>query len=224
VRILLPLAILLFLVGCATPPRVTLPATCNDKDFASPAGLEGSCKKMVCVDGKPALVDDVFQTAPVDDWAEEKYCAFHLVNCTIARDIKKKVVKWTEGIADAKTYWDRKSLHNGAGDAARHLYAGCLLAQELGPAAARDILNTHEEDSGHELFGKKGETGNPCCEKLMDLYNNEIGISLATRPGTCEDKVLAALPRSRYSVCPPAKPGENGKNPVGPTQPQPGGR
>jgi Domain of unknown function (DUF6973) len=174
---------------------------------------------MVCAGGKAVLVDDMDQTAPVNDWAEETYCLVHPVNCVVANRVKKEVVKWTEAIADARTYWDRKSLHNGRGDAARHLYAGCRLAEELGPDAARDILRAHEDDSGYEPFGKnKGETGNPCCEKLMDLYNNEIGITLATQPGTCQEKALGALNLARYSVCPPGKASPNAghANPAGP--------
>lgn len=208
---LLPIAILLFLAGCAAAPRMPPPHACNEKEF-TPADLSGSCKKQVCVNGQTTLVEDLSQTAPVDDWAEEKYCLRHPYNCSKAGDIKKQVVKWTEALADEKTYWDRRSLHNGLGDAARHLYAGCLLAQELGPDAARDILSTHEEDSGHQPFGKKGEPSNPCCEKVMDLYNNEIGIALATQPGACEEKVLGALKLARHSICPPGRASQNAEH------------
>ena len=200
-KIFFSITILLLISGCTTTTHPVVSTSCKDSDFVSSQPVLADCQKEICKDGKVVLEEDLIRAAPVDDWAEEKFCLLHLINCYKAYVIKQKVVKWTETIADEKKYWDRKSLHNGIGDGARHLYAGCLLAKEFGSDFARKTLLVHEEDSGHMAFGKKGETNNPCCEKMMDIYNNEIGISLAGKPGTCEEKVLSSLSLLRYSLC-----------------------
>lgn len=206
------LAVMVFIIsGCAASIRSVNSNTCTDDSFVS-QNAPHDCKKEVCINGKIASIEDLTETASVDDWAEEKFCLLHPINCYKAYVIRKKVVKWTEDIADEKKYWDRKSLHNGTGDEARHLYAGCLLAEQLGADFARKVLAVHEEDSGYLIFSHKGGTGNPCCEKAMDLYNNEIGISLADKTGTCEEKVLNSLHLARHYSCEEKKESESSSN------------
>lgn len=192
-------AMLSIISGCVASTRSLNSGACIDDSFVS-QNTPGDCKKEVCINGNIVSIEDLSQAAPVDDWAEEKFCLLHPINCYKAYTIKK-TSKWDQNMADLGKYWGRKSLHNGLGDAARHTYLMCIFAEQFGVDFARGLGVAHEEDSGYLIFSHKGGTGNPCCEKVTDLYNNEIGILLAGKPGTCEDKVLNSLHLLRYSLC-----------------------
>lgn len=193
-------AVIIFMIsGCATSTHSINSGTCIDNTFV-PQNIPNDCMKEVCINGKIVRIEDVSQTAPTDDWAEEKFCLRHPFNCYKVYAIKK-ASKWDQKIADSGKYWDRKSLHNGLGDAARHAYLTCMFAERFGVDFARELGIAHEKDSGYLVFSHKGGTGNACCEKIMDLVNNEIGIMLANKPGTCEDKTLNSLHLLRYSLC-----------------------
>jgi len=56
------------------------------------------------------------------------------------------------------------SLHNGNGDAFRHLYWNFLMTRSIGEAAASNWANAHEAGPN-----------NPPLEKAMDLFNNDYG-------------------------------------------------
>jgi hypothetical protein len=88
------------------------------------------------------------------------------------------------------------------GDAVRHVFIMCRVAERLGGEFARGLGVAHEDDSGYLTFSRIGGPYNPCCEREMDLFNNEVGIALAAEPGVCEDKVFSALERLRHSRCP----------------------
>jgi hypothetical protein len=98
-------------------------------------------------------------------------------------------------------FWDRSSLQSGLGDAARHAYLGCTLAERFGGTFAKGLLDAHEEDSSVMFGFGTGAAGNRCCDKIMDLNNNRIGMELAGQPGNCEEKVMSSLPRLRHSLC-----------------------
>jgi hypothetical protein len=83
-----------------------------------------------------------------------------------------------------------------------------MLAEQFGADFARGLSSAHEEDSEYLIFFRKAAPGNPCCEKIMDLHNNEIGILLADQPGSCEEKVLASLHLLEYSLCTDDKSGD----------------
>jgi hypothetical protein len=197
------LAILLCLTGCsATLPTVTPDSSVNCSTFTGepPQNAPDDCRKEICVDGSLTSIEDLTETAPVSDWAEETFCFFHPIDCIGALSVKKHVRKWEQDMVNAG-FWDRASLQSGLGDAARHAYLGCMLSEQFGNKFAKDLLDAHEEDSS-VMFGFGTRTGgNRCCDKLMDLYNNQIGMELAGQTGTCEKKVMNSLHRLRHSLC-----------------------
>lgn len=192
------IAIILALSGCAAPTLSLKSDSCDVAGFTPSRNVYGLCKKEVCQDGKVVWLEDLTQTAPVDDWAEERFCLRHPINCYRAYALKRKTEQWQKGL-DGK-YWTEK--RNGLGDAARHAHLTCVLAERFGADFARGLSTAHEEDSEYLIFFRKGAPGNPCCEKVMDLHNNEIGILLAGKPGSCEEKVLTSLHLLRHSLCP----------------------
>ena len=159
----------------------------------------GVCQREVCRDGKVDLAEDLDALAPVDDWAEERFCALRPFSCLQAYRMKKEADRWLKTLEG--THWDKKQVRYGVGDAVRHAYLMCLYAQRFGAEFARGLGIAHEADSGYRMFSRMGEPSNHCCERHMDLYNNEVGISLAGRPGSCEEKVLAASHLLRHSIC-----------------------
>ena len=202
-RVLL-LAALLWLAGCssirpAIPPVDTVSCSA-DPGKPVPQNAPDDCRKEVCVAGRLASIEDLTETAAVSGWAEEAFCLFHPMDCFAALSVKKHVRQWEQDKAQAGL-WDRASLQSGLGDAARHAYLGCLLTEQFGASFARGLLDAHEEDSGAMFGFGTASTGNRCCDKLMDLYNNRIGMELAGQPGACEFKVLHSLQRLRHSLC-----------------------
>lgn len=198
-KIVFLVAMIFIVSGCAASIRSINSNVCTEDSFA-PQNVPNDCKKEVCMNGKIMGIEDLTETSSVDDWAEEKFCLLHPINCYKAYTIKK-TSQWNQNMADLGKSWERKSLHNGLGDAARHAYLMCIFVEQFGVDFAKGLGVVHEEDSGYLIFSHKGGIGNPCCEKVTDLYNNEIGIMLAGKPGTCEDKVLNSLNLLRYSLC-----------------------
>jgi len=192
------IAIVFAVSGCATPTLSLKSDSCDVASFTPSQNVHGLCKKEVCQDGKVVRVEDLTQTAIVDDWAEERFCLRHPIACHKAYALKQKTEQWQEGF-DGK-YWAKE--RNGLGDAARHAYLVCVLTEHFGADFARGLSTAHEEDSEYLIFFRKAAPGNPCCEKVMDLHNNEIGILLAGKPGSCEEKVLTSLHLLLHSLCP----------------------
>jgi hypothetical protein len=192
------IALSLALSGCAGPTLSVKSDSCDVASFTPSRKVYGLCKKEVCQDGKVVWVEDLTQTAPVDDWAEEKFCLRHPFKCYGAYGLKRKTEQWQKEL-DGK-YWPEK--RNGLGDAVRHAHLACVLAERFGADFARGLTAAHEEESEYLIFFRKGAPGNPCCEKVMDLHNNEIGIGLAGKSGSCEEKVLTSLHLLRNSLCP----------------------
>jgi hypothetical protein len=171
-------------------------SSCAPDDSQTPQQkAPDDCKKEVCQGGSVKTVEDTTETAPTDDLAEEKFCVFHVPSCLKANSLAHDALAWARQQADLG-FWSLQSLHNGIGDAARHAYWNCLMATELGAGLAEGISNAHEEDSGSSFYDGNPQ-GNPCGEKLMDLFNNAFGRGLAGQPGMCEQKVLNSLPSLR---------------------------
>lgn len=191
--------LILITSGCAPSVILIKEGVCADDGATLLQYATDDCMREVCVNNKIVSVEDLTETAMVDDFAEEKFCLFHPINCYKAYTIKNKLLQWEQDMAGL--YWDRKSLQNGLGDAARHAYMTCMLAEELGVDFARRLGDVHEKDSGYMLFSSKGGTGNPCCEKVMDTHNNEVGLMLSGMTGTCGEKVLNSLHLLRHSLC-----------------------
>ncbi len=193
---------LLLLGGCAASPGPRPSDACDAASFVAPRPA-AACGTEVCRGGKVSIVEDLTLMSPVDDWAEEKFCLRHPLDCLRAYPLKDKTEQWQKSLMGK--YWTKKDIRNGLYDAARHAHLMCVYAERFGADFARGLGIAHEEDSEYLIFSRKGAPSNPCCEKVMDLYNNEIGIMLATRPGSCEDKVLGSLHLLRHSLCEPEK-------------------
>lgn len=200
----LPLLVMLSLFGCsAISPTVTPDRTVNcptDPNEAVVQNAPDDCRKEICLAGIMTSNDDLTETAPVSDWAEEAFCLLNPLDCFSALSVKKHVRQWEQDMVKAG-FWDRASLQGGLGDAGRHAYLGCTLAEQFGGNFARGLLDAYEEDSTVMFGFGTGKKGNKCCDKIMDLYNNRIGLELAGQPGGCEEKVLHSLHRLRHSLC-----------------------
>lgn len=194
----------LYLAGCsATLPSVApeSPAICAmGTGELPPQHATDDCRKEICVEGRLKSVEDLSETAPVSDWAEEAFCFFRPLDCISALSVKRHVREWEQAMAD-RGFWDRASLQSGLGDAARHAYLGCRLTERFGDEFAKGLLDAHEDDSTAMFGFGRGTAGNRCCDRIMDLHNNRIGIQLSAQPGTCEEKVLGSLPGLRHSLC-----------------------
>ncbi len=197
---IVPLAAVCFLLSaCAATVPALRSGACDEADFVPSPYACLACKQEMCIGGKIVTVEDLTPAAPVDDWAEERFCLLHPIDCYRAYTLKRKIERWQKELVG--TYWADDGLHNGLGDAARHVYLMCELTERFGAAFARALGTAHEEDSEYLIFVRKGVPSNPCCEKTTDLYNNEVGIALADRPGPCEGKTLRSLHRLQYSMC-----------------------
>ncbi len=73
----------------------------------------------------------------------------------------------------------------GQVDAFRHSYWMARLRQEIGKSAARSLGKRHEKENFLMYKARKLEEGilPDECSKKMDLYNNEIGLSLTKKRG-----------------------------------------
>ncbi len=78
--------------------------------------------------------------------------------------------------------WARNDGHQ---DAFRHAYWNALMTKRFGPEFAQDFATAHE--------GVTGDTWNPADREAMDLYNNEVGRTIATANPDASDAELAAL-------------------------------
>jgi hypothetical protein len=182
------------------PSPVAESRACDTASFVPAVVTQPACRREVCRNAKTELVADLTRVAPVDDWAEERFCAWNPITCVRAYAQKAKTEAWVKDLTGR--YWTKKQVRYGLGDAVRHTHMMCELARRYGADFARGLGVAHEEDSGYLVFFRMGAPNNHCCEKDMDLFNNEVGISLAGRPGSCEENVLAALDRLRHSQCP----------------------
>ena len=198
------LPVLLYLAGCSTThPTISPDSTVSCpavQGEAPPQNAPDDCRKEICAAGRLTSIEDMTETAPVSDWAEESFCLFHPIDCFGALSVKKHVRQWEQDMADAGL-WDRASLQSGLGDAARHAYLGCTLAEQFGDKFAKGLLDAHEEDSSVMFGFGTAKDGNRCCDRIMDHYNNLIGIELADQAGSCEEKVLQAMLRLYHSLC-----------------------
>jgi hypothetical protein len=195
---------LLHLAGCAGRLPATIQdigATCTMTSGDYPPQMASDdCSREICVAGHVMSSEDFSETAAVTDWALEKFCLFHPLDCFGALDVKNHVREWEQEKV-REGLWSQASLQSGLGDAARHAYLACLLSGKFGGDFAKGLLDAHEEDSSVMFGFGTAKEGNRCCDKLMDLYNNRIGIQLASQPGACEEKVLKSLHRLRHSIC-----------------------
>ncbi|MBK5275968.1 MAG: hypothetical protein JJE30_13070 [Desulfuromonadales bacterium] len=200
---------MLCLAGCSTTlpkltsgqPAVDGSTVCaTEPDGVPPQNAPDDCLKEVCRNGRPESIEELTETASVHDWAEEGFCFFHPFDCFRALSVKHHVRQWEQDKVKAGL-WDHASLQSGMGDAARHAYLACILTERFGSTFAKGLLDAHEEDSSVMFGFGNAAKGNRCCDKVMDRYNNRIGMELAAQPGNCEEKSLKSLGRLRHSLC-----------------------
>jgi len=75
-------------------------------------------------------------------------------------------------------------LHNGPGDAYRHIIGAAEATRRHGETATRAALADHEDKSDRK--------GQPAKERKMDDHNNEIGIAIGRRAITYDEVVRQA--------------------------------
>jgi hypothetical protein len=85
--------------------------------------------------------------------------------------------------ATRKRYPDARvpgSDRNNEADAYKHTTWNYLMSKSIGPERAKIMADEHEVDGVNpSSFGEKiGFSKNPPGERLMDLYNNEVGRNL----------------------------------------------
>jgi hypothetical protein len=121
--------------------------------------------------------------------SERQLIILHPIDAYRANDAAK------ESLQATISRFPQSQLHNGPGDAFRHALWSYKLARLLGPERAKEITDSHE--ISHANNGS---------ERLMDLYNNEVGRRLATGPvsqqKTDEEVVLEALQRGELQQRP----------------------
>lgn len=81
-----------------------------------------------------------------------------------------------------------KSRINGPGDAFRHLVGTALLAKKHGSPYAEFVTSLHESPY-LPFFGALGHSKE---DREMDLYNNRLGLELATQAKDYDDLVRMA--------------------------------
>lgn len=77
---------------------------------------------------------------------------------------------------------DFHGTNDGHNDAFRHAYVSAMLARRFGPEYAEALMTAHE-----------GVTGNEAQREAMDLYNNEVGRSIAAANPNASDAEIAQL-------------------------------
>ncbi|TGN33105.1 hypothetical protein [Lysinibacillus sp. S2017] len=89
----------------------------------------------------------------------------------------------------AENIYTSATLHNGNGDAYRHILWNTLMRNYTTKAYAESFATAHEE----------GSSGQPALEKQMDLFNNEVGRNI-TFNGTNLEGELNALSAVKSAV------------------------
>ena len=90
-------------------------------------------------------------------------------------------------------------LHNGPGDAYRHIIGAAEMTRRHGAAMALAALNAHEMGQG---------TGQSDDERAMDEHNNEIGVAIGRRAATYDEVVT----RARAAIDAAVARGGNGRD------------
>jgi len=189
----------LLVAGCATTTPIAEVRSCVAATFVAAPVVRPVCSREICHGGKVELAADLSGVAPVDDWAEERFCATRPFTCVQAYRMKEESDVLLKSLIGKR--WTKEEVRYGLGDAVRHAFVMCRIAERFGADFARGLGVAHEDDSGYLMLFRMGEPSNRCCERDMDLYNNEVGISLSGKPGSCEEKVLASTHLLRHSVC-----------------------
>lgn len=138
---------------------------------------------------------------------------FHVFKAKKALKISKEANRISDSIL--KTNLLDRDHAGGQVDAFRHAYWMARLHQEIGKSAARSLGKRHEQENYLMYKAQKLEEGTlpDACSKEMDLFNNEIGISLTNRKIIVSrekliEKVIKAIKQGRMKVIKKNRKGE----------------
>lgn len=139
----------------------------------------------------PVVPDEMFAQLDFDPdgWSENWVAATSPINAIRALQARD------EAFARTRELFPDHRAHNDEADAFRHAYWNYLMTQSAGGDFARDLDDAHERYSSNAM----GET-------LMDLYNNNLGRTLAQDPDNAgrpaHEVVLEALEAGRLRTLP----------------------
>ncbi|MEW6238196.1 MAG: hypothetical protein AB1656_22635 [Candidatus Omnitrophota bacterium] len=107
------------------------------------------------------------------------YCVFNSSDCTTTGQCAE--AKWILN-PNAQALADQISKDWDKNDALRHTIWSLMMTEAFSSCTAKQIADAYEVDEP-----------NACNEMYKDLYNNQVGRSLANQPGTIEERVRNAL-------------------------------
>ena len=101
---------------------------------------------------------------------------------------RKRRIKIEKAVKPAENEAENSGLpgvHNGPGDAYRHIIGAAEITRRFGEATARVALEGHELKG--LIYGKQ-----PLEEAAMDRHNNEIGIKIGREAGNLDEVIARA--------------------------------
>ncbi|MCF0210874.1 MAG: hypothetical protein HUK18_06160 [Bacteroidales bacterium] len=104
------------------------------------------------------------------------WCLNNLSSVLIAKEISEEVM-FTMDSLNQISYLGGNS-EGGVFDAFRHIYWMYSLSNEIGPKKAKRIGEIYE-NYGEYMFNNSYMSGYDSVGRVMDLFNNDIGISLS---------------------------------------------
>jgi len=109
------------------------------------------------------------------------WVCFHPFKAKRALNISNEVIKVTDSVYKSLIIGD--DISGGKIDAFRHAFWMAKLRQSIGKRAARSLGRAHEKENYQYFLENKLEDGTlPDKASMdMDLYNNEVGLSLVLR-------------------------------------------
>ena len=125
------------------------------------------------------------QAAPsspvVDKWGEPRGSTYvEAIKCVFLVgpfDCAKAKTDADNAGETARNNYPANTLHNGIGDAFRHCYWNALMTISIGRDQAKKVADLHEDNN---------PTG-PLAERVMDLFNNEIGRQVGSDSKTADE-------------------------------------
>ena len=137
---------------------------------------------------------------PVKGWV-----VFHVFKAKRALKVSQEARSLSDSIA--KTNLLDGNSNGGQIDAFRHAYWMASLKQCIGEGAARSLGKAYER-AGYKLYKKKRLEDGEVPDKIaseMDLYNNEIGLSLVKRRETISkqdliQRIVTSIKKGKFKV------------------------